>query len=90
MSEKLFKAGQALSRAYKKVDDFAQKGLITTLKERFKGKTPISTGPVLSKSKELVKFDPKKASSRNIMNSIVAAVGAGAALKKSEEDTPKY
>ncbi len=36
------------------------------------------------------KFDPKKASSRNIMNSIVAAVGAGAALKKSEEDTPKY
>ena len=61
MSEKLFKAGQALSRAYKKVDDFAQKGLITTLKERFKGKTPISTGPVLSKSKELVKFDPKKA-----------------------------
>jgi len=61
MSEKLFKAGQALTRAYKKVDDFAQKGLITTLKERFKGKTPISTGPVLSKSKELVKFDPKKA-----------------------------
>jgi len=61
MSEKLFKAGQALTRAYKKVDDFAQKGLITTLKERFKGKTPISTGPVLSKSKELVKFNPKKA-----------------------------
>jgi len=61
MSEKLFKAGQALSRAYKKVDDFAQKGLITTLKQKFKGKTPISTGNVLSKSKELVKFDPKKA-----------------------------
>ena len=61
MSEKLFKAGQALTRAYKKVDDFAQKGLITTLKEKFKGKTPISTGNVLSKSKELVKFDPKKA-----------------------------
>ena len=61
MSEKLFKAGQSLTKAYKKFDDFAQKGLITTLKERFKGKTPISTGPVLSKSKELVKFDPKKA-----------------------------
>ena len=61
MSEKLFKAGQSLTRAYKKFDDFAQKGLITTLKERFKGKTPISTGPVLSKSKELVKFNPKKA-----------------------------
>ena len=61
MSEKLFKAGQALSRAYKKVDDFANKGLITTLKQKFKGKTPISTGNVLSKSKELVKFDPKKA-----------------------------
>ena len=61
MSEKLFKAGQALTRAYKKVDDFAQKGLITTLKQKFKGKTPISTGNVLSKSKELVKFDPKKA-----------------------------
>jgi len=61
MSEKLFKAGQALTRAYKKVDDFAQKGLITTLKERFKGKTPISTGPVLSKSKALTVFDPKKA-----------------------------
>jgi len=61
MSEKLFKAGQALSRAYKKVDDFAQKGLITTLKQKFKGKTPISTGNVLSKSKELVKFNPKKA-----------------------------
>ena len=61
MSEKLFKAGQSLTKAYKKFDDFAQKGLITTLKERFKGKTPISTGPVLSKSKELVKFNPKKA-----------------------------
>jgi len=61
MSEKLFKAGQALTRAYKKVDDFAQKGLITTLKERFKGKTPISTGNVLSKSKALTVFDPKKA-----------------------------
>ena len=35
-------------------------------------------------------FDPRKASSRNIMSSIAAAVGAGAALKKSEEDTPKY
>ena len=61
MSEKLFKAGQALSRAYKKVDDFAQKGLITTLKQKFKGKTPISTGNVLSKSKSLTVFDPKKA-----------------------------
>ena len=61
MSEKLFKAGQALSRAYKKVDDFANKGLITTLKQRFKGKTPISTGNVLSKSKALTVFDPKKA-----------------------------
>ena len=61
MSEKMFKAGQALSKAYKKIDDFANKGLITTLKQRFKGKTPISTGNVLSKSKELVKFDPKKA-----------------------------
>ena len=61
MSEKLFKAGQSLTKAYKKFDDFAQKGLITTLKEKFKGKTPISTGPVLSKSKELVKFNPKKA-----------------------------
>jgi hypothetical protein len=61
MSEKLFKAGQALSRAYKKVDDFAQKGLITTLKQKFKGKTPISTGNVLSKSKALTVFDPKKA-----------------------------
>ena len=61
MSEKLFKAGQALTRAYKKVDDFAQKGLITTLKQKFKGKTPISTGNVLSKSKSLTVFDPKKA-----------------------------
>ena len=61
MSEKLFKAGQALSRAYKKVDDFANKGLITTLKQKFKGKTPISTGNVLSKSKSLTVFDPKKA-----------------------------
>ena len=61
MSEKLFKAGQALSRAYKKVDDFAQKGLITTLKQKFKGKTPISTGNVLSKSKALTVFNPKKA-----------------------------
>ena len=51
MSEKLFKAGQSLSRAYRKFDDFAQKGLIKTLKEKYKGKTPISTGPVLSKSK---------------------------------------
>jgi len=61
MSEKLFKAGQALTRAYKKVDDFAQKGLITTLKEKFKGKTPINTKNVLSKSKSLTVFDPKKA-----------------------------
>ena len=61
MSEKIFKAGQALTKAYKKFDDFANKGLITTLKQKFKGKTPISTGNVLSKSKELVKFDPKKA-----------------------------
>ena len=61
MSEKMFKAGQALTKAYKKFDDFANKGLITTLKQKFKGKTPISTGNVLSKSKELVKFDPKKA-----------------------------
>ena len=61
MSEKMFKAGQAFSKAYKKFDDFANKGLITTLKQKFKGKTPISTGNVLSKSKELVKFDPKKA-----------------------------
>lgn len=35
-------------------------------------------------------FNPAKASSKNIMSSIVAAVGAGAALKKPEEDTPKY
>lgn len=35
-------------------------------------------------------FNPDKASSRNIMSSIVAAVGAGAALQKPEEDTPKY
>ena len=61
MSEKLFKAGQSLSRAYRKFDDFAQKGLIKTLKEKYKGKTPISTGPVLSKSKAVTVFDPKKA-----------------------------
>jgi hypothetical protein len=61
MSEKLFKAGQSLSRAYRKFDDFAQKGLIKTLKEKFKGKTPISTGPVLSKSKAVTVFDEKKA-----------------------------
>ena len=36
------------------------------------------------------KFDPSKASSRNIMNSIAAAVGLGAASSKSEEDVPKY
>lgn len=36
------------------------------------------------------KFDPSKASSRNIMSSIAAAVGLGAASSKSEEDVPKY
>ena len=61
MSEKMFKAGQALTKAYKKFDDFANKGLITTLKQKFKGKTPISTGNVLSKSKALTVFNPKKA-----------------------------
>ncbi|MAG49905.1 hypothetical protein CMO86_09745 [Candidatus Woesearchaeota archaeon] len=61
MSEKMFKAGQALTKAYKKFDDFANKGLITTLKQKFKGKTPMSTGNVLSKSKALTVFDPKKA-----------------------------
>jgi len=39
---------------------------------------------------KFAKFDPEKSSSRNIMNSIVGAVSAGAALEKSEEDTPKY
>jgi hypothetical protein len=57
MSEKMFKAGQSFTRAYKKFDDFANKGLITSLKERFKKKKT----PVLSKSKELVKFDSAKA-----------------------------
>ena len=57
MSEKLFKAGQSLTRAYKKFDDFAQKGLITTLKDRFKK----AKAPVLSKSKAVTVFDPKKA-----------------------------
>ena len=52
---------ETLGKAYKKVDDFIDKGLITTLKEKFKGKTPISTGPVLSKSKAVTVFDPKKA-----------------------------
>ncbi len=53
----MFKAGQSFTRAYKKFDDFANKGLITSLKERFKKKKT----PVLSKSKELVKFDSAKA-----------------------------
>tara|TARA_R100000081_G_scaffold89842_1_gene63568 strand:- start:43 stop:954 length:912 start_codon:yes stop_codon:yes gene_type:complete len=54
MSTALFRAGQGLTRAYKKVDDFLDKGLINKLKDRFKKK------PTLSKSKELVVFDPKK------------------------------
>ena len=47
----------AAGKAYKKMDDVLQKGLIATAKERFKkGKAP-----KLSTSKELVKYDPKKA-----------------------------
>ena len=54
MSTTLFRAGQAFTRAYKKFDDFAEKGVIGKLKERFTKK------PTLSKSKELVVFDSKK------------------------------
>jgi hypothetical protein len=81
MSEKLFKAGQSLTRAYKKFDDFAQKGLIQTLKEKYKGKTPISTGPVLSKSKAVTVFDPKKALPSKLP-SAAKKVGKFGTLKK--------
>ena len=88
MSEKLFKAGQALTRAYKKVDDFAQKGLITTLKERFKGKTPISTGNVLSKSKALTVFDPKKALPSKLPKAAKKLTKLGKVAKFARAATP--
>jgi len=88
MSEKLFKAGQALSRAYKKVDDFAQKGLITTLKQRFKGKTPISTGNVLSKSKALTVFDPKKALPSKLPKAAKKLTKLGKVAKFARAATP--
>ena len=51
-ASKMYAAG----KAYKKMDDVLQKGLITTAKERFKkGKIKMST------SKALVPYDPKKA-----------------------------
>ena len=47
---------ERLGKAYKKFDNFIDKGLITSLKERFsKAKKPVST------SKALTVFDPKKA-----------------------------
>jgi len=49
---------ETLGKAYKKFDTFLDKGLITTLKDRFKAK---GKTPVLSKSKELTVFNPKKA-----------------------------
>ena len=48
---------ESLGKAYSKFDDFLDKGLITTLKEKFKK----AKKPALSKSKELTVFDPKKA-----------------------------
>jgi len=77
MSEKLFKAGQSLTRAYKKFDDFAQKGLIKTLKERFnKGKAPLST------SKELTVFDSKKALPSSKLPSTAKKIGKLGTLGK--------
>jgi hypothetical protein len=49
---------ETLGKAYKKFDTFLDKGLITTLKDRFKAK---GNTPVLSKSKAVTVFDPKKA-----------------------------
>ena len=73
MSTTMFKAGQALSKAYKKFDDFAQKGLLTTIKDKFKNRpttaTPkinrpgkiTSAPPAKITGKALTIFDPKKA-----------------------------
>jgi len=74
MSTALFRAGQGLTRAYKKVDDFLDKGLINKLKDRFKNKKAASVDTLgkskaldtkgklfKGKSKALTIFDPKKA-----------------------------
>ena len=43
MSEKMFKAGQSVSAAYKKFDDLLDKGLLSAMKENFtKKKTSTS------------------------------------------------
>lgn len=54
MSDKMYKAGQKVSSAYKKFDDLLEKGLFSAMKEKF-GKKKLST------SKALTVFDPKKA-----------------------------
>ena len=54
MSEKMFKAGQSVSAAYKKFDDLLDKGLLSAMKENF-------TKKKTSTSKALTVFDPKKA-----------------------------
>jgi len=69
----MFKAGQALTKAYKKFDDFVEKGLLTTVKDKFKNRpttaTPkinrpgkiVSAPPAKITGKALTIFDPKKA-----------------------------
>jgi len=73
MSTTMFKAGQALTKAYKKFDDFVEKGLLTTVKDKFKNRpttaTPkinrpgkiVSAPPAKITGKALTIFDPKKA-----------------------------
>ena len=69
---------ETLGKAYKKVDDFIDKGLITTLKDRFKkGKAP-----VLSQSKAVTVFDPKKALPSTKLPSAAKKVGKLGTLKK--------
>ena len=69
---------ETLGKAYKKFDTFLDKGLITTLKERFKGKTKL---PVLSKSKELTVFDPAKALPSKKLPTAAKAAGKFGKLK---------
>jgi len=69
MSTTLFRAGQGLTKAYKKFDDFLDKGVINKLKDRFKNKKAASVDTLgkskaldtMGKSKALTIFDPKKA-----------------------------
>ena len=73
MSETMFKAGQSLTKAYKKFDDFVEKGLLTTIKDKFKNRPTtakpkinrpgkiVSAPPAKITGKALTIFDPKKA-----------------------------